>query len=223
VSGILAGETYDLAAQIYLPPGQPRAGSGLVSVSWHAGTACSTFPPVGFSDTSSVTTLGDWTTATASAEAPPGAHSALIFLFAFKDAGGASFRAHFDDVRFCREGQCGAAADGWLTSSEFPDFRFRVQFTTGSGPFYGAKESDCLPDTLCVSSELVGRTAVLARIIGPRPNGYLWFQATRFPAQQVDIEVQQLSTGIVKTYRLDRLDPDDTQIPGRLDRTAFLP
>ena len=122
------------------------------------------------------------------------------------------------------EALAAANGDGWLTTSEIPGFRFRVGFTSATGaPFFGAKESDCLADTLCVSSELAGRAAVLLRIIGPRNNGFFWFQAMRFPAQQADIEVQQLSTGVIKTYRLDRLDPDDTEIPGRLDRTAFQP
>jgi hypothetical protein len=223
VNGINGGVSYDVSGSIYIPAGQGRTGDTTVYSYWTTGSNCTgTYigqgaPGFGFDD------LGSWGTGSASAVSPPAARSLWVILAAAKDQAGGSFRAHFDDIVVCRSGQCEGGADGWLTSSEFPDFRFRVQFTPGTGPFYGAKESDCLPDTLCVSSELRGRTAVLLRIIGPRPNGYLWFQATRFPAQQVDIEVQQLSTGVVKTYRLDRLDPDDTQIPGRLDRTAFLP
>jgi hypothetical protein len=222
VTGIVAGQTYELAGEVLLPAGQGRTADALLSGYWHSGPSCSPFPPIATFG-AVLTASGEWTTAATSVEAPPGTHSAWILLFVRKNEAGGGFKGHFDNLSFCREGQCAAPGDGWLTSSEFPDFRFRVQFSTAEGPFYGAKESDCLPDTLCVSSELRGRTAVLLRIIGPRPNGHLWFQATRFPAQQVDIEVQQLSTGIVKTYRLDRLDPDDTEIPGRLDRTAFMP
>jgi hypothetical protein len=220
VSPIVGGQSYRISGEVLIPPGGP-SGAASVNAYWHTLPGCVLSGSFAVGLTLDFNTVGVWTPDSATAVLPAGAKSLFVQLNV--GTSGGTSHAHFDHLQLCRTASCEDTDDGWLTSSEFPDFRFRVQFTTSEGPFYGAKESDCLPDTLCVSSELRGRTAVLLRIIGPRPNGYLWFQATRFPAQQADIEVQQLSTGIVKTYRLERLDPDDTEIPGRLDRTAFRP
>jgi hypothetical protein len=217
--------TYHLSGKARVPGGQAQQAIPVLIVSRFAAADCQGQPNATIFVGGTPAPTGNWRSLGNATITVPASGGSFFLSAALRKVGnGGEVVALFDELRLCRNGDCAASGgDGWLTSSEFPDFRFRVQFTPETGPFYGAKESDCLPDTLCVSSELPGRTAVLLRIIGPRPNGYLWFQATRFPAQQVDIEVQQLSTGIVKTYRLDRLDRDDTQIPGRLDRTAFLP
>ena len=216
--------TYHLSGKARVPGGQARQLIPAIILSRYPGANCQGEDNGRFDVGASPIPTGSWHGLGTETIPVPAAGGSFFVGAGFRKVGNGGEAVGFlDELRLCRNGDCAASDDGWLTSSEFPDFRFRVQFSPETGPFYGAKESDCLPDTLCVSSELRGRTAVLLRIIGPRSNGYFWFQATRFPAQQVDIEVQQLSTGIIKTYRLDRLDPDDTQIPGRLDRTAFLP
>lgn len=117
----------------------------------------------------------------------------------------------------------GGGNDGYLTTSAIPNFRFRVRIFNTSTPTAGAKESDCIPETLCVSGAVPGRSEVFLRIIGPRPNGYLWPTIVRFTPSRVEVDVQQISTGITKTYVLPAIPPDSDELTGLQDRTGFLP
>jgi hypothetical protein len=117
----------------------------------------------------------------------------------------------------------GGGNDGYLTSSAVPGFRFRVRIFNTATPIAGAKESDCIPETLCVSGAVPGRSEVFLRVIGPRPNGYLWPTIVRFTPSRVEVDVQQISTGITKTYVLPAIPPDSDELTGLQDRTGFLP
>ena len=117
----------------------------------------------------------------------------------------------------------GGGNDGYLTSSAIPNFRFRVRIFNTSTPIAGAKESDCIPETLCVSGAVPGRSEVFLRVIGPRPNGYLWPTIVRFTPSRVEVDVQQISTGITKTYVLPAIPADSDELTGLQDRTGFLP
>lgn len=111
----------------------------------------------------------------------------------------------------------------YLTTPAFPDFRFRVRIFNSSTPLAGRKETDCIPETLCVSGALPGRSEVFIRIIGPRPNGFLWPTIVRFTPSRVEVDVQQISTGITKTYVLPAVPPDSDDLSGLQDRTGFQP
>ncbi len=113
--------------------------------------------------------------------------------------------------------------DGYLTSPAIPNFRFRVRIFNTATPISGAEESDCIPQTLCVSGAVPGRSEVFLRVIGPRPNGYLWPTIVRFTPSEVQVDVQQISTGITKTYTLPAIPPDSDVLTGLQDRTGFLP
>ncbi|HEY4596818.1 MAG TPA: fibronectin type III domain-containing protein, partial [Thermoanaerobaculia bacterium] len=117
----------------------------------------------------------------------------------------------------------GGGNDGYLTTSAIPNFRFRVRIFNTSTPIAGVKESDCIPETLCVSGAVPGRSEVFLRVIGPRPNGYLWPTIVRFTPSRVEVDVQQISTGITKTYVLPAIPPDSDDLTGLQDRTGFLP
>ncbi|HEY0511308.1 MAG TPA: fibronectin type III domain-containing protein [Thermoanaerobaculia bacterium] len=112
---------------------------------------------------------------------------------------------------------------GYLTSPAFPDFRFKVRIFQTSTPLAGNKEPVCVPDTLCVSGAVPGRSEVFIRIVGPRPNGYLWPTIVRFTPSRVEVDVQQISTGITKTYVLPAVPADSNELSGLQDRTGFLP
>lgn len=115
--------------------------------------------------------------------------------------------------------------DGWLTTAAVPGFRFRVEIlgSPGAEPLVGAKENDCLAETLCVSAALPGRVEVQLRVVGPRPNGKLWPTFTKFTTSRVEIDVEQLSTGIVKSYVLEGASPGVDELPGLFDRDGFDP
>jgi hypothetical protein len=116
------------------------------------------------------------------------------------------------------------APDGFLTTPAFPDFRFRVQiFQQADQSLLGRKENDCIPETLCVSGAVRGRSEVFLRIIGPRPNGFLWPTLVRFTPSRVMVEIEQLSTAIVKVYELPAVPPDVPELSGLQDRTGFQP
>jgi hypothetical protein len=117
----------------------------------------------------------------------------------------------------------GGGGGDFLTSAAFPDFRFRVRIFNTTPPLAGRKESDCIPETLCVSGAIPGRSEVFIRIIGPRPNGYLWPTIVRFTPSRVEVDVQQISTGITKTYVLPAVPPESDELSGLQDRTGFLP
>jgi hypothetical protein len=169
--------------------------------------------------------VGTWTSASTTVTAPPGAKSVWIELNAAKHQAGGTFRVHFDDFELCRPSLCeGLGEEGWLTTPDFPGFRFRVKVTPSAGaPFFGNRVVECMKDALCVAGQLAARAEIVLRLIGPRPNGYLWLQAVRFTPSQLDVDVHQIETDVVKSYRLDSIPPDQDILDGLFDRTAFLP
>ncbi|HEV2853654.1 MAG TPA: Calx-beta domain-containing protein [Thermoanaerobaculia bacterium] len=117
----------------------------------------------------------------------------------------------------------GGGNEGFLTTPAFPNFRFRLRIYQGDQFRLGARENACLPETLCVSGAIPGRSEVFVRIIGPRPNGFLWPTIVRFTPSRVVVEIQQISTGITKTYDLPAVPPDSDSLSGLQDRMGFLP
>ena len=115
-------------------------------------------------------------------------------------------------------------AGPWLTTTEVDDFEFKVRITPpGDSPIAGAKVNDCIEDTLCVRGAVAGRSEVFLRVIGPRPNGFLWPTVIRFTPSQVEVWVRQTSTGQINYYLLEAQSPDNEVLEGLNDRTGFLP
>lgn len=110
-----------------------------------------------------------------------------------------------------------------FTSEVFPGYGFTVRISSGNEEQPVQVESDCLPETICVSGALPGRSELFLRIIGPRPNGFLWTNLVRFTTSRVEVEIEQLATGDIKTYVLDEVPRQSDQLPGRVDKEAFLP
>lgn len=107
-----------------------------------------------------------------------------------------------------------------------PGYRVWVdvsQRTTPNDTTPGALEPDCIPETACFSGNLPGRSELFVRLIGPRPNGYFWVVLTRFTPSRVEVWVEQEATGQVNYYVLEPQGPDEVELPGLSDRTAFLP
>ena len=105
----------------------------------------------------------------------------------------------------------------WLTTSQIPGYQFKVRVTAGTA-ITGVEESDCIPETLCVSASVPGRSEVLIRIVGPKPNGFLWPNVTKFNTSQVEVWAEQLSTGSIKYYVLPGAWPGLDTLPGLYDR-----
>jgi hypothetical protein len=112
--------------------------------------------------------------------------------------------------------------EGFFTDPQYPDFEFRVRITSEPGStVLGVREPDCIEDTVCVSGNLPGRSEVFLRILGPRPNGFLWPTIVRFTPSRVDVEVRRISTDETQVYTLARVLPGDENLSGRQDRTGF--
>jgi hypothetical protein len=111
-----------------------------------------------------------------------------------------------------------------IASPAVPGFRFWVRITPPlRDPIEGAPESACLPETVCVSGALAGRTEVFLRVIGPRPNGLLWPVVTRFTPSLVEVWIEQVSTGDSRYYALGATAADSGDLTGLFDRDGFVP
>jgi hypothetical protein len=132
-------------------------------------------------------------------------------------------QANFDDVKLTAAPAGPEPPDGpWLTTSALAGFRVKAQIT-GSSTLAGVKVNDCIVETLCIQGAAAGRPEVFFKIIGPRSNGFLWAQISRFTPSQVELWVERTATGQLNYYRLEALAPVDTNVGGLLDREAFLP
>lgn len=67
------------------------------------------------------------------------------------------------------------------------------------------------------------RPEIFVKVIGPRPNGFLWVQLIRFTPSEVEVWLRQGSTGLINYYRLEALPPTGGPLVGAEDRTAYLP
>lgn len=107
-----------------------------------------------------------------------------------------------------------------LSSSQYPNFRFWVRI---SDTRLGTTVAGCLPETVCVAGSIPTRAEVFVRIVGPKPNGYLWPNIVKFNTTKTEVWVQQVSTGAIQYYLLPALATDSDTLPGVVDRNGFLP
>lgn len=111
----------------------------------------------------------------------------------------------------------------WLTSPAVPGFRVKVRITAGGVEQPVAAEAVCIPETLCVSGAVPGRSEIFVRVIGPRPNGRLWPILVRFTTSTVEVWIEQLSSSEVLYYRLEGATPGSSDLSGLFDRDGFEP
>ena len=113
----------------------------------------------------------------------------------------------------------------WLRSQNLPGFEAQVRITPASGGerTQGSLEGNCIAETLCASGALAGRPEIFVKVIGPRPNGFLWVQLIRFTPSQVEVWLRQISTGAVNFYRADSVEPGAGVLSGLEDRRAYEP
>lgn len=111
-----------------------------------------------------------------------------------------------------------------VVDSQYPDFRFWVRITgQGQSSILGTREPDCLDETVCFSGAVLGRSEVFARIVGPKPNGKLWPTLVKFTTSQVEVWIEQASTGQLRYYLLEGARPGTDELPGLFDRDGFEP
>jgi hypothetical protein len=105
-----------------------------------------------------------------------------------------------------------------------PGFRFKVRITAGNGaPREGREEPVCIEETLCVSGAVPGRSELFLRVVGPKPNGFLWPHVVTFSTSQIEVWVEQPKTGEVQYYLLPAATPGSSDLSGLFDRGGFRP
>jgi hypothetical protein len=217
------GERYRASGRFLYPGGQAHSGQGAVFIFFMNGLGCSGELLAQVSDSSALP-AGNWVVIdTGSPVAPPGAVSALIY-FGFRKVGlDGSATFHLDDALF-GAGDPAPPEGPWLSVPDLPGFRFKVRITApGAAPAPGTQVADCVPETVCVAGALPDRTETFLRVIGPRPNGYLWPQVIRFTVSRVEVWVEQLSSEQINYYLLPALPANTDELSGLVDRTGFLP
>jgi hypothetical protein len=112
---------------------------------------------------------------------------------------------------------------GFFPDANYPDFCFRVNIGSPGSTIPGKREPACIDETVCVSGALAGRSEAFLRILGPRPNGFLWPTIVRFTPSRVVVDMHQLSSGDTNTYVLPAVPPGVDDLSGLQDRTGFLP
>ena len=111
----------------------------------------------------------------------------------------------------------------WLRSAAVPGFEVKMRIAAGGEERDGRLEPACIPETACFSGALPGRSEVFVRVVGPRPNGFLWPTLVKFTTSEVEVWIRQLATGVVRYYRLPGARPGIDELPGLFDRTGFQP
>jgi len=114
------------------------------------------------------------------------------------------------------------AAD-FFTDPTYPDFAFLVEIDNGTEIRTGHREAACLPETVCVSGAIPGRSEVFLRIVGPKGNGRLWPTIVKFTTARVLVTIRQISTGQEQMYELAGASPGVDELPGLFDRQGFAP
>ncbi len=111
-------------------------------------------------------------------------------------------------------------AGPWLTTSALSGYQFKVRI---NGSAVGTQVVDCVPETLCVAGAIPTRTELFLRIIGPRPNGFLWAQLVRFTTSRLEVWIQRLAGGQINYYNLPAVPTDSAELPGLVDKEAYTP
>ncbi len=85
------------------------------------------------------------------------------------------------------------------------------------------QEAACIPETLCVSGAVPGRSELFVRVVGPKGNGRLWPTLVRFTTSTVEVWVEQVASGDQRYYLLEGATPGSSDLSGLFDRAGFEP
>lgn len=218
---VQAAASYRVTGEIKIQGGQARTGQGWLTLAWFPNDDCFGTAPSADVVTK-VSTPGSWFSVNTEVTAPAGTVAVALWPGVVKGEPGGTFSVLFDDLSLLPADEAGLDGE-WFTDPTYPDFRFRAEIVAGGPQVEARREGDCQEDTVCVSGAVPGRTELFIRILGPRPNGFLWPTLVRFTPSQVRVEIEQLSTGTRKLYTLPAVPAGDDDLSGIQDRTGFLP
>lgn len=111
-----------------------------------------------------------------------------------------------------------------IDSPALPAFRAWVRFSPAdTAPFWGTPVDTCLAQALCAAGVITTRAELIARVIGPRPNGFLWPQIVHFTTDPTEVWLQEKTTGATRYYLLPEGSPGTDTLTGLFDRHGFMP
>lgn len=115
----------------------------------------------------------------------------------------------------------------WHAGPGLPGFEVKARIRAGGETIATAVEPECIPETLCLSGALPGRSELFVRIVGPKPNGFLWPTLVKFSTSEIEVWIRQTAPGPtrgeVRYYRLEGARPGFDELPGLFDRDGFRP
>lgn len=117
-------------------------------------------------------------------------------------------------------------ANGWVRPPGLRSgFEVRVALISGAGERLATAlpAGACLANTSCFAGAVPNQTEVMLRLVGPKPNGYLWPTLVRFTTSEVDVWIRRIASGEAKHYRLAPLAPGSGELDGLVDPAGFLP
>jgi hypothetical protein len=115
-------------------------------------------------------------------------------------------------------------ADLALESPQLPGFRVWVRIASRPDVVrWGTRVEPCVGEAVCAAGALPDRAEAIVRVVGPRPNGFLWPILVKLSTSQVEVWVEQKKTGRVRYYLLPATGPGSEDLPGVIDRDGFRP
>jgi len=145
-----------------------------------------------------------------------GDYQVTTTLFGSADTGGGGGGGGDDNG----SGAPAPPAGPWLSSPGLQGFEAKVLINNATA---GRREADCIPETLCMSGALAGRPEIFVKVIGPRQNGFLWTQISRFTPSKVELWLRRTSSGQINYYKLSAVGAASDDVSGLQDREAFTP
>jgi hypothetical protein len=108
-----------------------------------------------------------------------------------------------------------------------------VTFPAGGGTFQiwtrinfvpAKREVACLAETVCFSGAVPGRSEVLLRMTGPRPDGFLQPSIVKFNTTRVEMWIRQAKTGIIHYFESPAGNQDFWETKGQFMKgSGFTP
>jgi len=99
-----------------------------------------------------------------------------------------------------------------------------VRITSPAGlSRWGTRTEPCLAEALCVAGAVADRAEVIVRVVGPKPNGFLWPILSRLTTSQAEVWLEQKASGDVQYYLLPAASPGSEVLPGLFDQDGFRP
>ncbi len=212
---VTPGAPYVFGGKILIPSGQTTSGSAFFLALPYTSPGCSgTPPPSAFVETPPVTAFDRWIGTTATIV--PFGPSVLVSAYMAPNAGG-RLQASYDDVILESSPPGGCISDARTLCFASGRFKVTATFDTGNGNAGQAQAVPAGDSGLLWFFAPTNIEVALKVLDGCALGGHYWFFAGGLTNVQVTIQVTDMQTGAVRTYR----NPLGTAFAPIQDTSAF--